>query len=155
MLALAVPAGLAQDAPRKERDPSKPILLGASANTFPYSFRDADGQLKGFIIDLSDAVARVMDLHVKRVLVPNSQLTDALRSGRIDIVPWWGETPARRSFADFSVPIVRFETVVVVRKDEQRIHRANDLKGRQVAVGQKGTVGERYLLEQQPEAIPV
>jgi signal transduction histidine kinase/CheY-like chemotaxis protein len=155
MLTLAVPAGLAQDAPRKERDPSKPIAFGTSESTFPYSFRDTDGQLQGFIIDLSDAVARVMDLHLKRVVVPNSELTDALRSGRIDVVPWWGETPARRLFADFSVPIVRFETVIVVRKDEQHIHRANDLKGRQVAVGQKGTVGERYLLEQQPEAIPL
>ncbi len=155
LLALAGPAGFAEDAPPKERDSNETIVIGVSESFFPYQYRDTDGQLKGFAIDVTDAVARVMDLRIRQLGVKNTEMTDALRSGRIDAIEFWGETTVRRAFADFSVPIARFETVVVVRRDEQRIHRVDDLKGRRVAVGQRGTVGERYLLEKQPEAIPV
>jgi signal transduction histidine kinase/ABC-type amino acid transport substrate-binding protein/CheY-like chemotaxis protein len=154
-LTIASLPGIARDGAPAERDLSKPILIGAVANTFPYSFLDTDNQLKGFAVDLSDAVTAVMDFRTKRVILPTTGLENALRAGRIDFIQFWGETPARRLAFDFTVPILRFETVVVVRKDEQRILSLADLKGRRVAVGQRGTVGDRYLLEQQPEAIPV
>ncbi|HUJ45325.1 MAG TPA: transporter substrate-binding domain-containing protein [Opitutaceae bacterium] len=155
LLAWVPASGSAKDASLGERDLNKTITCGVSESFFPYQYRDTDGQLKGFAIEVTDAVARVMDLRIRQVGVPNTEMTDALRNGRIDAIEFWGETPARRSFADFSVPIARFETVVVVRQGDARIRRVDDLKGRRVAVGQHGTVGERYLLEQQPAAIPV
>jgi len=154
-LLAALPGAAADDATPAERNPNEAITCGVSESFFPYQYRDTDGQLKGFAIDVTDAVARVMNLRIRQVGVPNTEMTAMLRNGRIDAIEFWGETPARRTFADFSVPIVRFETVVVVRRGDERIRRVDDLRGRRVAVGQHGTVGERYLLEQQPEAIPV
>jgi signal transduction histidine kinase len=155
LLALTGPAGRAQDAAPPERDLSKPLIFGTADSFYPYQYRDTDGQLKGFAVDLSDAVARVMGLRIRRVVVSNIAMADALRSGRIDVIQFWSESAERRSFAEFSVPIVRFETIAVVRKNDPHIRRLSDLKGRRVAVGQKGTVVDRYLRTEQPDAVPV
>ncbi|MBK9991903.1 MAG: transporter substrate-binding domain-containing protein [Verrucomicrobia bacterium] len=119
----------------------------------PYSFQDENKVLRGFAIDLVNAVAREMRFKVEWQAMPGPELGESLLSGRVDAIPFWGETPARRAQVDFSVPILRFETVVVVRIDEKNIRSANDLKGRRVGVGQKGTVGELYVMERQPEAL--
>lgn len=139
--------------PVRERDLSLPIKIGSQEAYHPYSFVDSDLVLKGFAIDLFNAVAREMKLKVEWQALHNTELSEALMSERVDVIPFWGETKARRALVDFSVPILRWETVVVVRKDEKEIRSANDLKGRRVAVGQKGTIGELYLIERQPEAV--
>ena len=154
-LILAGPAAPAQDPPAAERDLSKPILLGVLESSFPYQYRDADGKLTGFSIDLSAAIARVMNLRFQLVPLANTGAADALRSGRIDALQFWSESAERRTFAEFSVPIMRVETIAVIRRNDPRIHRFSDLKGLRVAVGPRGTVSDRYLRNEQPEAIPV
>jgi len=141
--------------PAPERDLSLPILMGVSSEFYPYSFMENGGPLKGFSIDVAEAVARAVKLQIKWQALASQELEKTLMSGVVDALPFWSETKARRVFADFSVPVARFETVVVVRKDETRIRHAADLKGRHVAVGSKGTVGEVYMMEQQPEAVCV
>ena len=150
--AVAVGPVWAQE-PVPERDLSVPIVMGASVEFYPYSYTENGGPLKGFAVDIADAVARAMKLQIKWRSMSTAELEAALVSGGVDVLPFCSETKARRVFADFSVPVARFETVVVVRKDETRIRHAADLKGRRVAVGSRGTVGEAYILEQQPEAI--
>lgn len=137
----------------QERDMSLPITIGSQEMFHPYSFQDENKVLRGFAVDLVNAVAREMRFKVEWLALPGPELGEALLSGRVDAIPFWGETPARRAQVDFSVPILRFETVVVVRADEKNIRSANDLKGRRVGVGQKGTVGELYVMERQPEAL--
>jgi ABC-type amino acid transport substrate-binding protein len=145
----------AQAEPPKERDLNQPIVFAVSEATFPYSFRDTDGQLKGFSHDLTTAVARAMHLKFRREVLPVPEIGPALRSGRVDVIQWWGETSERRVWAEFSMPIVRFETIAVVRKDDPHIKKLSDLKGKRVAVGQRGNVGWNYLVTEQPEATPV
>ncbi|HVU32878.1 MAG TPA: transporter substrate-binding domain-containing protein [Opitutaceae bacterium] len=137
------------------RDLSRPIIVATSDVYYPYQFRDSDGQLKGFADDVTDAVARAMNLPLRRVVVANSAMADSLRTGRVDVIQFWGETEARHAWADFSVPIARFETVAVVRTNDRRIRTLADLAGKRVAVGQPGTVGYNYLVAEQPRAIPV
>jgi len=139
----------------QERDLSVPITVGSADAFFPYSFAEDGRPLRGFAIDVAEAVAQAVKLKLKWLPLANAAFEEALLSGRIDALPFWGETKERRVGADFSVPIARFQTVIVVRKDEQRIRSAVDLKGRRVAVGQKGNISERYAIEQQPGAIRV
>jgi len=151
---LAAPISRAEEQESvEERDLTIPISIGSQSEFYPYSFVDDKGVLNGFAIDLADAVAREMKLTVKWQSLANADPFNALHSGRVDAVALWAETKARRSFADFSVPVLRFETAIVVRKDTKDILSANDLKGRKVGVGHAGTVGELYVIERQPEAI--
>ncbi len=154
-LALVAPPGLAQDLTPPERDLSKPIRLAVLDSSFPYQYRDTDGQLTGFSVDLSAAIARVMNLRFELVPLSNTAAADALRNGRVDALEFWSESTERRTFAEFSVPIMRVETIAVVRRNDARIHGFSDLRGRRVAVGPRGTVSDRYLRSEQPEAIAV
>ena len=147
--------GRSQGNAPNERDLSKPIAIGVSETFFPYQYRDTDGQLKGFAVDLWDAIARVMNLRLERIPVANTAMAGALQTRRIDAIALWSETAERHSFADFTVPIMRVETVAVIRRGDPRIHRLADLKGLRVAVGQVGNVGDRYLRTELPQAIPV
>lgn len=133
----------------------QPVRFGAADAFYPYQYRDHDGQLKGFANDIADAVARVSSVPMRRIGLPISAAPDALQSGQVDVLQFLGETEERREWADFSVPIVRFETAVVVRKGERQIQRLADLKGHRVAAGARGTVGYRYLADAQPHVIPV
>jgi signal transduction histidine kinase/CheY-like chemotaxis protein len=153
-LVLAAAGARAPEAgPEVPVDPGAPIVIAASEVFYPYSFRDDDGQLKGFAVDIADAVARAKGLRLARVTLGNAALGDALKSGTVEVVQFWSETPERREWAAFSVPVAIFETVIVVRRDETRIRVPDDLAGKTVGIGQTGTVGARYLRENHPTAI--
>ena len=151
---LSVSFALAQE-PGSERDLSQPIVVGAPVAFYPYSFGEGNRPLQGFAIDVVEAVGRAVHLPLKIQAVNNTEIQGDLVLGKIDATPFWSETKDRRAIVDFSVPVARFESVIVVRKKEHSIRSAADLKGRRVAVGQKGNVGDLYLSERQPEAIPV
>ena len=144
----------AQEAP-VERDLNEPITMGAPEAFYPYSYVEGGKPVQGFAVDIVEAVARVVKLKVSWQTLTNVELEEALLLGKIDALPFWSETKPRRAIADFSVPVARFETVLVVRKDNKTIRSAADLKGHRVAVGQKGNVGDLYVAERQPEAIRV
>lgn len=57
-----------------------------------------------------------MDLKLEQRITNNDP--QQLQSGELDILPLLAETEARRHQADFSVPVLRLETVVVVRRDD-------------------------------------
>jgi len=137
-----------------ERDLSVPVVMGSADDFYPYAFTEG-GPLKGFSIDIAEAVARAVKLQIRFKPVATDKLEAVLLEGAVDALPFWSETKARRAVVDFSVPVVRFETVVVVRKDEKAIRSVADLKGHRVAVGPKGTVSELYVMEKQPEAVRV
>jgi len=151
---VSAPVGWAQEA-GPERDPTIPIVMGSPNDFYPYSFVEGSGPLQGFSIDVAEAVARAVKLQIRWRSLDSDKQEDAMLSGDLDALSFWSETKARRAVVDFSVPVVRFETVVVVKKDEKTIRSAADLKGRRVAVGLKGTVSELYAIEQQPEAVRI
>jgi signal transduction histidine kinase/ActR/RegA family two-component response regulator len=137
-----------------ERDLSVPVVMGSADDFYPYAFTEG-GPLKGFSVDIAEAVARAVKLQIALKPTATDKLETLLLEGAVDALPFWSETKARRAVVDFSVPVVRFETVVVVRKDEKAIRSVADLKGHRVAVGPKGTVSELYVMEKQPEAVRV
>jgi ABC-type amino acid transport substrate-binding protein len=136
--------------PGELRDLTQPLVVGVQVGDYPYSFRDKDGKVKGFAIDVVQAIARTMDLKLQERITNNDP--EQLQSGELDILPLLAETEARRRLADFSVPVLRLEMVVVVRRDDHRIRHLSDLSGKRVAVGMPGTAGHEYLKQRHPNA---
>ncbi len=125
----------------------QPLIVGAVDDSYPYSFRDEQGQLTGFAIDLSDAVARVMHLQVKRVAMTGHELHDRFRQGEFDFLQAYSDSPTREGYAGFSVPFLTLQGTLFVQKRDNPIHQVADLNGRDFAIIGVGSMGESFLAD--------
>jgi len=135
-------AGLAQAA--------DPLKVGMSGGYFPFTFVEQD-ELKGFEVDVLEAVAKEMGVEVTFVTANFSGLFGMLESGRIDtIANQITITDEREAKYRFTEPYVYDGAQVVVKRGNDSIHGVEDLRGKSVAVN----LGSNYeaLLEALPYA---
>ncbi|MDI4639294.1 MULTISPECIES: amino acid ABC transporter substrate-binding protein [Halomonadaceae] len=135
-------AGLAQAA--------DPLKVGMSGGYFPFTFVEQD-ELKGFEVDVLEAVADQMGVEVEFVTANFSGLFGMLESGRIDtIANQITITDEREAKYLFTDPYVYDGAQVVVKRGNDSIHGVEDLRGKSVAVN----LGSNYeaLLEDLPYA---
>jgi polar amino acid transport system substrate-binding protein len=83
------------------------IRIGTTGNQPPFSMKSKTGELIGYEIDLANALATNMGVKVKLVKLPFSELMDALKSGKIDVImSGMTITPERNLLALFAGPYV-------------------------------------------------
>ncbi|MFW5686385.1 MAG: transporter substrate-binding domain-containing protein [Spirochaetota bacterium] len=140
-LVLIPVAGVVSQAPAG----STRITIAAEPDYPPYSFIDATGAPTGFSVELFEAVAGTMGLEVTVETDYWSAIKEDLAAGRIDALPLVGRTPERELVFDFTVPYLSLYGGIVVRDDETRFSRLDDLAGRRVAV-MAGDNAEEFLL---------
>jgi ABC-type amino acid transport substrate-binding protein len=137
------------------------IRLGYRADAKPYSYRDAQGQPAGYIVDLCLEVAAAIQPkpRVEFVLVSAEQRFEAVRDGRIDILcDPSSVTMQRREMVDFSLPTFVEGAGVISRAKPITVF--EDLAGKKVGV-LAGTTTEETLrksladLKLKTEVIPV
>ncbi|MCL4762565.1 MAG: amino acid ABC transporter substrate-binding protein [Burkholderiales bacterium] len=120
----------------------------------PFSFRDTDGRVRGYAVELCERVAASLrtslglaQLDVQWRAVDAATRIDAVANGEVDAE--CGTTTitlGRMERVDFSVPIFVDGGSVLVRAD-RKLGRLADLKGRRIAVI-PGTTTERALTTQ-------
>lgn len=96
----------------------------------PYSFRAADGSLRGFGIDLARATLRRIGCEAKFVEMPWARALVELEAGRLDILPGSYRSAERDRYAWFSVPALQSPNVLFIRRavaDQQSLHVLEDL----------------------------
>src|SRR5882724_11995115 len=71
----------------------EPLVVGATSDSFPYSFVDEQGQLRGFCVELLDAVARVMNLRIRRVPEQSKLLHERFLAGEFDLLQAYSQAP--------------------------------------------------------------
>jgi len=107
------PAGKAFDAIRK-----RGTLLVGTAWNIPWAMRDPQGEWLGFEIDIARQLAADMGVDMTIVRIPFNEFTDALASGKIDVVvAGYSITPQRALAADFTNAYAESQMELVVRKD--------------------------------------
>lgn len=126
------------------------IKVGMSGGYFPFTFVEQD-TLKGFEVDVMEAVAEEMGVEVEFVTANFSGLFGMLESGRIDTIA--NQITITEERADkyvFSEPYVYDGAQVVVKAGNDEIDGVEDLKGKTVAVN----LGSNYeqLLRELPYA---
>lgn len=136
-----------------ERDLSQPVVFAVQDAFPPYSFVGEKNTPSGFTVDLVEALSREMGLSVSWRVVSAEEMDQVVQAGRADAVALLAETKNRHAVLDFSAPVLRFESVVVVRKADGRIKGVGDLAGCRIGVGQKGSVAESFVREQVPGAV--
>ncbi|WP_265092001.1 transporter substrate-binding domain-containing protein [Marinobacter sp. 1-4A] len=112
----------------------KPLRVGMSGQYFPFTFVEQD-QLKGFEVDVMNAVGKEMGRDIQYETANFSGLFGMLQSERIDTVAnQITITDERKKAYVFSDPYVYDGAQVVTKEGNTEVRRVEDLKGKTVAV---------------------
>lgn len=125
----------------------QPLIVGVTSDSYPYGFIDAQGRSTGFSSDLLDAVARVVNLEIRRVVLPGRELHDRFRAGEFDMLQILSQTAERDSYCDFTVPYLVLRGAVFVRQQDSPIRRLEDFNGRKFAIIGTRSIGERFIAD--------
>jgi two-component system, cell cycle sensor histidine kinase and response regulator CckA len=151
MIAVVPAWGQIEDASPAERKSDRlrgTLRVGAATDSYPYSFRADDGTLKGYSVDVLDAVARHMNLKIERVPATGQEVPARFIAGEYDLLQVYGRVPEREAIADFSIPFLELQGALFVRTNEKQIDVVEDLKGREVIIVGVGSVGERFIRQE-------
>jgi len=118
------------------------VLRVATEPAFPpFEFRENGRELKGFSIDLIQAIARSENFTVDLQSLPFDGIIPALRAKTMDAaISSITITPKRAEVVDFSRPYFKSGLAIAIRADNQNITDFNSLKNKKIAV-QIGTTG--------------
>ena len=133
------------------------LVVGAANDSFPYGYVDEKGQPTGFTVDLLDAVARIMNLQIRRELMPGREIQARFRAGEFDLLQALSQTTDRDNYADFSTPFLTLQGAIFVQKNRSPIRQLADFSGRRFAVVGIDSIGQQFFAKHgiQVEAVNV
>jgi len=122
------------------------LRIGFAVGYAPFSEIGTDGQLKGFEVDVAQALCARMGMQCAPVILEFDGLIPALQSRKIDaIMASMSITPERQQVIAFSEPYY-FSPVRLVMRDARADVSPAGLKGKRIGV-ERGTIHERFLAE--------
>ena len=131
------------------------IVVGVRSDTKPFGFRDINGNLQGFDVDLARAIAKHIfadSSAVELVPVTAADRISKLNTGRVDmLIATFSVTDQRRYIVEFSKPYYLAGQAILVR-DNQNIASIKQLNGKKI-ITVYGSTGEDSVKMNAPEAI--
>lgn len=108
------------------------LVIGLDDTFVPMGFKDENGKLVGFDVELAEAVAKKLDKKVKFQPIDWSMKETELNNGNIDLI-WNGYsiTDERKEKVEFSKPYLN-NTQVIVTLADSNINSKADLAGKKV-----------------------
>lgn len=127
------------------------LIVGLDDTFVPMGFRDNDGNLTGFDVELAEEVGERLGLTLKFQPIDWSMKETELNTGKIDVI-WNGYAinEEREEKVAFSEPYANSSQIIVVLKDSP-IKNLADLKGKTVASQQSSSTVS--VLEKDPSKI--
>ncbi|GAB3630188.1 cysteine ABC transporter substrate-binding protein [Pandoraea terrae] len=118
------------------------LMIGMEGTYPPFNYRDTNGELQGFDVDVAKAVAAKLGVKPQFFTSEWSSLIGGLQAGKFDVVTnQVSVTPQRRQSLDFSPPYAYSAVQVLEKKDDKQEYRTlEELKGKRVAV----TLGSNF-----------
>ncbi len=112
-----------------------PVLrVGNEMDWAPFDFAE-QGKAKGYSIDLLRLIGEKTGLRFEFVNgLSWAELMAKFEQGEIDILPAIMDVPERREFTRFTSPYLSNPTVLVVRVDDERIERIEDIRDGKIAI---------------------
>lgn len=112
------------------------LIIGQEGTYAPFTFKDAQGNLTGFDVDIAKAVAAKLNLKPQFVLTEFSGLLAGLQADKFDVVVnQVGITAERQKTIAFSAPYAYSSPQIIVKKTGSAFATLADLKGKRVGVG--------------------
>lgn len=128
-------------APAASSSEKKTLRVACIATYPPFVYKDKEGDIVGFDVDITKAVAKELGADTVYESMPFDRLVPALVDNKADIaVAACDMTQERADKVNFSTTYYSKENVsILARKEDNTINGPEDLKGKVVAV-EKGTV---------------
>lgn len=154
VLILAIIAGtwtyLANSATKRSSDGwykikrQKKLTIGLDDTFIPMGFRNKQGKLVGFDVELADATFKKLGIKVKWEPINWATKEQLLNNGQIDAI-WNGYTisPARRKKVAFSIPYKK-GTQVLVTLSKYNMKSFADMKGRTLGLQNASTADTQF-----------
>jgi cystine transport system substrate-binding protein len=114
------------------------LRVGMEGTYPPFNYRDDKGELAGFDVDISKAIAAKLGVKPEFTTTEWSGILAGLQAGKYDvIVNQVAATDKRRETFDFSEPyVVSFPQLIVRANETRKLDTPADLKGKKIGVGQ-------------------
>lgn len=123
-----------------------PLKVGSNVGNVPWEFRDADGNLVGFEVDLVNLVGERLERPVEFIDMPFTELFPAVLSGRIDLaISSITITAERMETLDFAQPYYDSDQSLLALS-ESSVKSLADMKGKIVGVD-SGSTGDAWAQE--------
>jgi len=136
-LALTVPAAADKLGDIKARGH---LLVGVTASSPPFSFRDDGKGIVGYDVDLAERVAKSLGVTTEKIAIVNAERIAALQQDGVDLVAVGMTRSKRRSKeVDFSYAYLDSPHMVLVRSDSGIGH-VSELAGRKLALVRSASV---------------
>ncbi|MFQ3549932.1 MAG: transporter substrate-binding domain-containing protein [Armatimonadota bacterium] len=124
----------AQTLPEKKVDYERIYLIGCEEDWHPFEYIDSKGNPAGFNVDLTLALAEVMDFEVKIVPGTWNELFNKFNENKLDFLSGTFITEERKKIYNFSEPVFVISQSIFVRKDNDDIKSLDDLDGKKIIV---------------------
>ncbi|MHA6643688.1 transporter substrate-binding domain-containing protein [Mesorhizobium sp. A623] len=123
------------------------ITVAVDTNFKPFSYRNDDGKYVGFDLDVWNAVGEKLGVEYEVRPMDFNGIIPGLQSGNIDVaVAAMSVTSKREQAIDFSYPYYKAGLTIMVRSDDEKIQKIEDLTDKVVATKQ-GTSTVPFLKE--------
>lgn len=110
------------------------LYVAGGYNAVPYSYYDQNGNAAGFDIDLFLSLTKVTNYNPEIKLYNWADARKDMEQGKYDVLLGIVSTDLRGKKVDFTEPYLFLENVIVVRKGENKINSATDLKEKEIIV---------------------
>ena len=121
------------------------LVIGGDSYYPPYEFLNENGEPSGFGVELIKAIGLEMGLKIEVQLNEWHQTYKDLIDNKIDAVIGMAYSIERAESFSFSRPHSQFDSIIVVRKENNSIKQESDLKNKKVVV-QYNDIFHEYLL---------
>lgn len=116
------------------------IRVGGDDSYPPYEFIDQDGNIAGYNVDMTRAIAEVMGIDVEITLDSWSIMREKLENGEMDVLQGMVASEEREKEFSFSAPSVMVNYSFFARKGDPEPTSYDDLRGKSVVVQHEGIV---------------
>jgi len=128
---------------------TKPVLVGITE--IPNQILKTKNGYEGYFIDLFKIISDKLDLKFKYVYFDTwSELINAAKKGKIDVVFAAQKTPSRLKYLDFTDTVLIQKNNILENINNNNFHSIEDLNFKKVAVT-KGSAIEEYLKYSYPK----
>lgn len=113
------------------------LLVGMSGQYPPFAYREADGKLIGFDVEITTEIAKRLDVEAEFVTMPFKGLMAALDTERFDLIAnQIAITEERKGLYAFSSIYVQSGSQLLVHKDNKDVNGLADVKGKRFGASQ-------------------